>query len=117
MKPSQTASRLRQIATAVNDSKSPRRDLVVADLKRVLSSIRVSARLVLMKNEEHPEGGAAGQYAYFEGVPSGDEVAKVQQALPEYDPANPQMTDQPQQIDDEVSRRAGLSRWYIGPVV
>ena len=117
MKPSQIASKLRQIASAIDKSKNPRRDLVAAGINSILASIRIGARLVLIKTEEHPEGGAAGQFAYFEGTPTEEEVSGVQKSLPEYDPANPQMTDEPQLIDDEVSKRAGLSRWYVGPVV
>lgn len=39
MKPSQVASKLRQIATAIDNSKSPRVDLVVEDLKRIAGGI------------------------------------------------------------------------------
>jgi len=39
MKPSQVAAKLRQIASAIDNSNNPRKDLVAADLKRVISRI------------------------------------------------------------------------------
>jgi len=39
MKPSQVASKLRQIAAAIDNSKNPRKDLVAADLHRVVTAI------------------------------------------------------------------------------
>lgn len=37
MRPSQFASKLRQIADAINNSQNPRRDLVVQDLRRLIA--------------------------------------------------------------------------------
>jgi hypothetical protein len=39
MKPSQMAQKLRQIASAIDNSKNPRRDLVAADLRRIVAVI------------------------------------------------------------------------------
>jgi hypothetical protein len=39
MKPSQVASKLRQIAAAIDNSKNPRADLVARDLKRIIVSV------------------------------------------------------------------------------
>ncbi len=39
MKPSKIASKLRQIAANIDKSKNPRRDLVAADLKRVIARV------------------------------------------------------------------------------
>lgn len=39
MKPSQVSTKLRQIAAAIDNSKNPRRDLVAADLKRVIIAV------------------------------------------------------------------------------
>lgn len=42
MKPSEVSTKLRQIATAINNSTNPRSDLVVKDLRRILASIQTS---------------------------------------------------------------------------
>jgi len=39
MKPSEVASKLRQIAAAIEKSENPRKDLVAADLKRVIAAV------------------------------------------------------------------------------
>lgn len=39
MKPSQVSARLRQIAAAIDNSKNPRRDLVAADLRRIVVAV------------------------------------------------------------------------------
>jgi len=39
MKPSQTAGKLRQIATAIENSKRPDRNLVAEDLKKIIASL------------------------------------------------------------------------------
>jgi len=39
MKPSQIASKLRQIASAIDNSKNPRQDLVAQDLRRVIIAV------------------------------------------------------------------------------
>jgi hypothetical protein len=39
MKPAQIASKLRQIATAIDNSKNPCRDLVEQDLRRVIAAV------------------------------------------------------------------------------
>jgi len=42
MKPSQVAAKLRQIASAIDNSNNPRKDLVAADLKRVIAAVSVT---------------------------------------------------------------------------
>jgi hypothetical protein len=39
MKPSQVASKLRQIAAAIDNSRNPRADLVARDLKRIVAAV------------------------------------------------------------------------------
>jgi hypothetical protein len=39
MKPSQVSNKLRQIAAAIGNSKNPRKDLVAADLRRLVSAL------------------------------------------------------------------------------
>jgi hypothetical protein len=46
MKPSQVAHKLRQIATAIDNSRSPRRDLVAADLKQIIGSMQFEAGIM-----------------------------------------------------------------------
>ena len=40
MKPSQVASKLRQISVAIDNSKSPRGNLVAADLRRIVAELQ-----------------------------------------------------------------------------
>jgi len=46
MKPSQVASKLRKIATTIDNSKNPRRDLVAADLKRIIAATEIPRDIV-----------------------------------------------------------------------
>jgi hypothetical protein len=41
MKPFQVASKLRQIAAAIDNSRNPRRELVTADLRKIIGSLRI----------------------------------------------------------------------------
>jgi hypothetical protein len=47
MKPSQLASQLRRIASAIDNSKQPDRTLVARDLKKVLAGISHSSKIVI----------------------------------------------------------------------
>lgn len=44
MTPSQASQALRQVATAIDNSKSPRRELVVSDLKKILVAMGEEAQ-------------------------------------------------------------------------
>lgn len=52
MKPSRVTSKLRQIATALDNSKNPRRDLVAADLKKLITAVEEGGGLSHEQTQE-----------------------------------------------------------------
>jgi len=57
MKPSQLASQLRRIASAIDNSKNPDRTLVARDLKKILSAVTADQAFIHMNIDlnEHPD--------------------------------------------------------------
>ena len=67
------------------------------------------AKLVLIKLESHPyNSNGCAWYAYFEGSPTEEELREAQEETEAAKEAKPE------RCDDEVAKRAGLERWFLG---
>lgn len=56
MKPSEVSTKLRQIATAIDRSKNPDRDLVTQDLRRIVSHLQIGAKFDKKTFDEVKDG-------------------------------------------------------------
>lgn len=85
-----------------------------------ISSINTAASIFSIKNEEDKGIEGVGFFIYFIGEPTIDEVIKSRDNL--YRAEGITNTDwpswgEPVEYPDEVSRKAGLSRWWVGPAM
>jgi hypothetical protein len=99
MKPSQVASKLRQIASTIDNSKNPRKDLVAADLKKVIGNLRTSAVPGAMINVAIYDGKVDGWSDLLEADPN-DIIGSLQER---YDVPLGQIlyeTDRPEVVPD-----------------
>ena len=62
--------------------------------------------MVCKKTEDHPENKhAVGFFAYYDSEPSQEELEEAGQPIDDW--------FSPYQLDDEVSKRASLQRWFL----
>lgn len=78
MKPSQVASKLRQIAVAIGNSKSPRPDLVVADLRRLAGVMEEEIDYLEMNTppgeESYPSENEPTDEQWYHLIESGKDI-------------------------------------------
>jgi hypothetical protein len=119
MKPSQLASQLRRIASAIDNSKKPDRTLVAKELKSVLAAVAKPAKLISIQLEtNHHNSSSVAWYAYFKGeqalppseafIEAAMNSTKEDLSLDEYDPSSWE------EVPTTLSRSSGLRRYYVG---
>jgi len=74
MKPSEVSAKLRQIASTIDNSKNPRRNLVAADLKRIVVAFGGPLAQKLNADGVYPTSMGKGQVALFKDDDQGNEI-------------------------------------------